>query len=182
MNSLANRPALMLYVDGSCLGNQNVDASTPAAWGLVVVIGDSGLGKGSGELHHEAAGKVITDPNQDGFIGAEVGSNNTAELSGFAAALRWLLIEGGDEPAVIRADSTYAGNLASGVWKAKANRELVAHVQALWEEVSALRELSWAHVKAHRGHRWNARADPLAARHASGELPEPLTFWKPGQR
>ena len=102
----------MLYVDGSCLGNQNVDASTPAAWGLVVVIGDSGLGKGSGELHHEAAGKVITDPDQDGFIGAGVGSNNTAELSGFAAALRWLLVEGGDDPAVIRADSTYAGNLA----------------------------------------------------------------------
>ena len=101
-------------LDGSCLGNQNVDASTPAAWGLVVVIGDSGLGKGSGELHHEEAGPVITDPQQNGFIGAEVGSNNTAELSGFAAALRWLLIEGGEDAAVIRADSTYAGNLASG--------------------------------------------------------------------
>ena len=182
MNSLADRPALMLYVDGSCLGNQNVDAATPAAWGLVGVIGDSGLGKGSGELHHEAAGMVITDPDQDGFIGAEVGSNNTAELSGFAAALRWLLVEGGDDPAVIRADSTYAGNLASGVWKAKANRELVANVQALWEEVAALRTLSWAHVKAHRGHRWNERADHLAARHALGEAPVPLTFWKPGQR
>ena len=111
-----------------------------------------------------------------------MGSNNTAELSGFAAALRWLLVEGGEEAAVIRADSTYAGNLASGVWKAKANRELVAHVQALWDEVAALRELSWSHVKAHRGHRWNERADHLAARHAAGELPEPLTFWKPGQR
>ena len=182
MNSLADQPALTLYVDGSCLGNQNVDASTPAAWGLVVVIGDSGLGKGSGELRHEEAGPVITDPHQEGFIGAEVGSNNTAELSGFAAALRWLLIEGGEEAAVIRTDSTYAGNLASGVWKAKANRELVAYVQSLWDEVAALRELSWSHVKAHRGHRWNERADHLAARHAAGELPEPLTFWKPGQR
>ncbi len=174
--------ALTLYVDGSCLGNQNVDASTPASWGLVVVIGDSGLGKGSGELHHEEAGPVITSPSAEGFLGAEVGSNNTAELSGFAAALRWLLVEGSEVPAMIRADSTYAGNLASGVWKAKKNRELVANVQALWMEVTALRELSWSHVKAHRGHRWNERADHLAARHASGELPEPLTFWKPGQR
>ena len=91
-------------------------------------------------------------------------------------------MEGGDDSATIRADSTYAGNLASGVWKAKANRELVAHVQALWAEVSSLRPLSWSHVKAHRGHRWNERADHLAARHANGELPEPLTFWKPGQR
>jgi len=67
--------AWTLYVDGSCLGNQNVDASTPASWGLVVVVGDSGLGKGSGELHYEEAGSVITSPNQEGFLGAEVGSN-----------------------------------------------------------------------------------------------------------
>ena len=171
-----------LYVDGSCLGNQNVDAETPASWGLVVVVGDSGLGKGSGELHHEEAGPVITSPDGEGFIGAEVGSNNTAELSGFAAALRWLLVEGGDDEAIIRADSTYAGNLASGRWKAKANRELVAHVQALWTEVSEIRPLSWSHVKAHRGHRWNERADHLASRHANGEEPAPFTFWKPGQR
>ena len=83
---------------------------------------------------------------------------------------------------MIRADSVYAGNLASGAWKAKANRELVAHVQALWDEVAALRPLSWSHVKAHRGHRWNERADHLALRRANGELPVPLTFWKPGQR
>jgi len=164
------------------MGNQNVDASTPASWGLVVGVGDSGLGKGSGELHDEAAGPVVTERHAEGFIGAEVGSNNTAELSGFAAALRWLLVEGGDEPAMIRADSTYAGNLATGVWKAKANRELVAHVQALWDEVQALRPLAWSHVKAHRGHRWNERADHLAARHMMGKPPEPLTFWKPGQR
>ena len=182
MSPLAESPSLTLYVDGSCLGNQNVDAATPASWGLVVVVGDCGLGKGAGELVHEEAGPVITSSESTGYIGAEVGSNNTAELSGFAAALRWLLMEGGADAAVIRADSTYAGNLASGVWKAKANRELVANVQALWEEVAALRTLSWAHVKAHRGHRWNERADHLAARHALGEAPVPLTFWKPGQR
>ena len=182
MSALSPPPHWTLYVDGSCLGNQNVDADTPASWGLVVVTGDSGLGKGSGELHHEIAGPVITSSGDDGFIGAQVGSNNTAELSGFAAALRWLLVEGGEDEAMIRADSTYAGNLASGVWKAKANRELVAHVQELWKEVEALRPLVWYHVKAHRGHRWNERADHLASRHASGESPEPLTFWKPGQR
>jgi len=182
VSRLDQTPHWTVYVDGSCMGNQNVDASTPASWGMVVVVGDSGLGKGSGELHHEAAGPVVTDREADGFIGAEVGSNNTAELSGFAAALRWLLVEGGEEPAMIRADSTYAGNLAAGVWKAKANRELVAKVQALWDEVQALRPLAWSHVKAHRGHRWNERADHLAARHMMGEMPEPLTFWKPGQR
>ena len=171
-----------LYVDGSCLGNQNVDADTPAAWAVVVVTGDNGLGKGNGELHEEFSDVVVTDELHENYIGAEVGSNNTAELSGFAAALRWLLVEGGQDHAVIRADSQYAGNLACGAWKAKANRELVAHVQSLWDAVAELRDLSWEHVRAHRGHRWNERADHLAIRKAQGELPVPLTFWKPGQR
>ena len=171
-----------LYVDGSCLGNQNVDADTPAAWAVVIVTGDNGLGKGNGEIHEEFSDIVVTDENHENYIGAEVGSNNTAELSGFAAALRWLLIEGGEEHAVIRADSQYAGNLACGDWKAKANRELVAHVQELWGAVAELRGLSWEHVRAHRGHRWNERADHLAIRKAQGEMPVPLTFWKPGQR
>ncbi len=171
-----------LYVDGSCLGNQNVDADTPAAWAVVVVTGDNGLGKGNGELHEEFSDVVVTDELHENYIGAEVGSNNTAELSGFAAALRWLLVEGGQDHAVIRADSQYAGNLACGAWKAKANRELVAHVQSLWDAVAELRGLSWEHVRAHRGHRWNERADHLALRKAQGELPVPLTFWKPGQR
>ena len=170
-----------LYVDGSCLGNQNVDADTPAAWAVVIVTGDNGLGKGNGEIHEEFSDIVVTDESHENYIGAKVGSNNTAELSGFAAALRWLLVEGGEEHAVIRADSQYAGNLACGAWKAKANRELVAHVQALWDAVAELRGLSWEHVRAHRGHRWNERADHLAKRAMRRERPEPLTFWKPGQ-
>ena len=174
--------ALHIYVDGSCEENRNVTADTPAGWGFCVVEGDTGLGKGRGEIVTEGSGPVITDQGSGAFIGAEIGSNNTAELCGFAAALRWLLIEGGSDAAVIRADSQYAGNLASGVWKAKANKELVHQVQLLWREVSGLRPLTWSHVKAHRGHRWNERADHLAVRRAQGDLPEPLTFWKPGQR
>jgi ribonuclease HI len=84
---------LTLYVDGSCDGNQNVDASTLAGWGVVVVHGDSGLGRGSGEILTELSGPVSTSAKDEEFIGAEVGSNNTAELSGLFAALRWLLTE-----------------------------------------------------------------------------------------
>ena len=181
MNLLSNEP-WTIYVDGSCLGNQNVDADTPAAWAVVVVTGDTGLGRGSGELVEEFAGHVVTNAEEENFIGAEVGSNNTAELTAIAEALRWLLTEGGGDSAVIRADSQYAGNLASGAWKAKANRALVAHVQELWVTVSALRPLSWEHVRAHRGHRWNERADHLALRKAQSENPAPLSCWKPGQR
>ena len=96
--------------------------------------------------------------------------------------MRWLLIEGGNRPAIIHTDSQYAGNLATGNWKAKANKELVAMVQKLWREVSVLRELNWSHVRAHRGHRWNERADHLANRCVNNQAPIPLSFWKPGQR
>jgi ribonuclease HI len=173
---------ISIYVDGSCLENQNVDQNTPAAWGLVVVSGDNGLGKGNGEIVEELFGNVVTSPSDKKYLGAAVGSNNTAELSGFAEALRWLLIEGSDIPAVIRTDSLYAGNLATGKWKPKANKKLVESLQKLWIEVSSIRDVEWEHVKAHRGHRWNERADHLALRCAQGTSPIPLSFWKPGQR
>ena len=49
--SVLNRSEMIsIYVDGSCLENKNVDQNTPAAWGLVVVSGDNGLGKGNGEI------------------------------------------------------------------------------------------------------------------------------------
>ena len=44
---------ISLYFDGSCQENRNVTADTPAGWGVVVVRGDSGLGKGDGEVIEE---------------------------------------------------------------------------------------------------------------------------------
>tara|TARA_Y100000589_G_scaffold187004_1_gene177068 strand:- start:1988 stop:2539 length:552 start_codon:yes stop_codon:yes gene_type:complete len=173
---------LAFYIDGSCLENQNVNANTPAAWGMAIVVGDNGLGKGSGEILEESWGFVVCNVNDDDFIGAEVGSNNTAELTAFAMALRWLLIDGSEKPAIIYTDSQYAGNLATGQWRAKANKKLVTTVQNLWHEVVQIRTIEWRHVRAHRGHRWNERADHLANRCVNNQLPVPLTFWKPGQR
>jgi len=171
---------LHLYVDGSCLGNQNVDADTPAGWGFVVVSGDNSLGKGNGKIIHEEFGVVETSGEES--LGAKVGSNNTAELTAIAQALRWLLKEGDNSDVIIRGDSQYAGNIATSKWKAKANRELAKTVQGLWNEISSIRVISWKHVKAHSGHRWNERADHLALRAAERKAPEGLSFWKPGQR
>jgi ribonuclease HI len=146
------------------------------------VIGDTGLGKGQGEIITEKYGPVVTKKISKEYIGSEVGSNNTAELSALAHALKWLLVEGSNTPAVIRGDSQYALNIGSGTWKAKANKELALNVQKLWKEVSSLRELSHEHVRAHRGHRWNERADHLAFRAMQGKEALPLQFWKPGKR
>ncbi|MDP6870145.1 MAG: hypothetical protein QGI21_05180 [Candidatus Poseidoniaceae archaeon] len=173
---------LHIYVDGSCIGNQNVSDETPAGWGVVIVEGSNDLGRGNGDIVFEFNGRVVTSKGEEGYIGAEVGSNNTAELTAFAEALRWLLKQDDLGPVIIKTDSKYAGNQATGAWKAKANIELVSHVRMLWDEVSMIRSVEWEHVRAHSGHRWNERADHLAIRAANSETPLSLSFWKPGQR
>ena len=70
-------PPISIYVDGSCIENRNVGPETAAGWGFLVVSGDRGLGKGTGDVLYEEAGKVVTNRDKDGWIGAEVGSNNT---------------------------------------------------------------------------------------------------------
>ena len=174
--------ALYIYVDGSCEENRNVTSKTPAGWGFCVISGDSGIGRGGGDVVFERSGSVVTEESVDGFMGAEVGSNNTAELSAIGHAMRWLLAEGGSQAIMLRGDSEYALNIASGQWRAKANKELADSVQALWSEVASHRSLTSEHVRAHRGHRWNERADHLAFRAMQGEDSLPLQFWKPGAR
>ena len=171
-----------IYVDGSCSENRNVSSETRAGWGLCVIVNDGGPGNGKGHLLTELSGEVITNEEAGGYLGAEVGSNNTAELSAIAHALRWILSESEVDSATIRGDSNYALNIASGLWKAKANQALARRVSDLWDEASGIVTLVGEHVPAHRGHRWNERADHLAFRAMQGDSPLPLQFWKPGQR
>ena len=173
---------LHIYVDGSCLDNKNVTDKTRAGWGFCVIERDTGLGRGKGELIHESNGEVITNRQESDFIGAEVGSNNTGELSAIAHSLRWVLSNIEKREITICSDSTYAGNIANGKWKAKANIQLAKLTQNLWKEVEFSNKLSWKHVRAHRGHRWNERADHLAFRAMKKETVLPLQFWKPGTR
>ncbi len=171
-----------IYFDGSCGENKNVGPETPAGWGFCVIIGDDGIGKGRGDLVKESSGAVVTGANKEGYIGATVGSNNTAELSAFGHALRWVLMNHESGKVVLRGDSEYAMKVGSGEWKAKANKELARTVRDLWEEVSCVIEVTTEHVRAHEGHRWNERADHLAFRAMKGESALPFQFWKPGMR
>lgn len=174
--------AIYIYVDGSCEENRNVTSETPAGWGFCVIEGDNGLGKGHGNLIYEESGKVITNRDSKLFLGAEVGSNNTAELSAIAHALRWILLENSGKDVIIKGDSQYAMNITMGKWKVKANRQIADRVQQIWKEVLSIRTIGFEHIKAHRGHRWNERADHLAFRAMKGDNALPLQFWKPGKR
>ena len=175
-------PPLHLYVDGSCGDNRNVGKETIAGWGVCIVRGDSGTGKGQGEVIEEFSGRVITDPESPEYMGASVGSNNTAELTAIGHALRWALIDGKKDALTIRSASEYASYLTIGIWKPKANKELVRRIRSFWKECLLNRTVTVEHVRAHRGHRWNERADHLAFRAMEGRNPDPLQFWKPGNR
>lgn len=181
---MSKSPLLHIYVDGSSgrTGEDLATSDTPAGWGFCVIEGDSGLGRGGGEVVDERSGPVVTDPSQPDYLGAEVGSNNTAELTAIAHAARWVLSHPEGGGVVIRGDSHYAIKIASGEWRAKANLDLAVSVKALWQEADSIRGLRAKHVRAHRGHRWNERADHLAFRAMQGETPLPLQFWKPGKR
>ena len=76
--------AKAIYTDGS--GSQGrCSADTPAGWGFVVVD------KQTGEHEHSVNGPVETDSRSIRYIGANVGSNNTAELSAIVEALLFQL-------------------------------------------------------------------------------------------
>jgi len=181
-SAVVDTPPVSIYIDGSCIENRNVTADTAAGWGFVVVIGDRGVGRGTGDLMHESSGPVITNPNSNEWLGAEVGSNNTGELSAMVHALRWILVNCPKGEVTIRADSMYALRITDGAWSAKANKKLAHLSQELWKEVAQVVDLHNAHVKAHSGHRWNERADHLAYRGQGDDDPIPLQFWRPGQR
>jgi ribonuclease HI len=172
-----------LYVDGSAIGNVNVDADTPAGWGVVCVKSKIGNNShSSGKVQTELSGRVITDPESSQFIGAEVGSNNTGELSAIYHALKHIELgnhfNDKDITYVIFGDSMYAGNMAKGEWTPKENLELVKTTQNLWNKLKrAGINFTWNHIKAHSGHQWNERVDHLAFKAANEERPVPLNDW-----
>ena len=153
--------SINIYTDGSAMGNNNVTKDTPAGWGIVVVEGDTGDHQ-SGNVIRQSNGRVITDPKHPLYIGAEVGSNNTGELTAIYRALLWCLSNKPNE-VTIYSDSQYALNVVLGDWNASKNRKLVAQCKGLLTKVrEAGTTVNSAHIKAHSGFLWNERADQLA--------------------
>ena len=69
----------------------NIDEEARAGWGIVIVQGDDGLGRGRGTITEEAHGVVQINPESDAWDGALLASNNTAELTALLEALRWVI-------------------------------------------------------------------------------------------
>eukprot|EP00930_Biecheleria_cincta_P030894 TRINITY_DN21410_c0_g1_i1.p1 TRINITY_DN21410_c0_g1~~TRINITY_DN21410_c0_g1_i1.p1 ORF type:complete len:485 (-),score=83.65 TRINITY_DN21410_c0_g1_i1:23-1477(-) len=176
------------YVDGACPNNRNVrEIDNPAGWGVAVFLttpqSDLFRSPPPRRLFCELHGPVITQPDSPLSLGAEVGSNNTGELTSFGEALLWLRDEApgpSSVPAVFHYDSQYAGNVTTGHWVAHKNVELASRVQKLWQGESKRRKLTHEWVKGHAGDQGNELADRLANKGVTGSYSSVSRRWTAG--
>lgn len=97
-----------------------------------------------------------------GHVPLQKCSNNIAELYAIKAALE--TVPGDIE---IRSDSEYSINVLSGNYNAKANLELINNIKKIMKG----RNISFVHIMAHQGNKFNEIADKLAnmGRETKGE-------------
>lgn len=164
-------PMLRIYTDGACKGNQNVHLKKcPAGFGVVVYL------HAGGEAIEELYGPVDLDPASPFYMHAEVGSNNTAELSALGECFYWIRDFGTMDnfPGPIRVlyDSEYAYKTISGQFNGEKNVALYKHIRAVYRQCQAQRPdslLQFEHVKGHSGDEGNDRADLVANKGSRGE-------------
>ena len=104
--SNAKNVSIYMYTDGSCSSNKNVAQRVcPAGWAVVVVDGLTM------QIETELFAPVNLNINASVYLGAQVGSNNTAELTAIGEAFRWLInkrSKATSSRVCIRYDSEYA--------------------------------------------------------------------------
>ena len=106
----------------------------------------------------EASGPVITDHTEPDYLGAEVGSNNTGELTAIAEAL--LHAKEQQQHPSIYSDSLWSINVLTGRWRPQRHKQLVGYIKSILSSFSSKVRFQW--VKGHAGQEGNERADKLA--------------------
>jgi ribonuclease HI len=159
--------SVYMYTDGSCLSNKDVAHKVcPAGWSVVIV---NGL---TMEIETEIFAAVPVNRNSSFYLGAQMGSNNTAELTAIGEAFRWLINNGDSTnyPRVcIRYDSEYAAKSIQGIFNGEKNLDLIANIRRLYRQAAIGRVVVFEHVKGHSNEKFNSRADILAKKGAAGE-------------
>ena len=156
-----------IYTDGSAFGmndGKGATKDTPAGWGFVVVEGPTGQNHDEGTVVAEQSGRVITDSNHPLWIGADIGSNNTGELSAIYYALEWA--KENATKVTIYSDSNYALNMTFGNWKPSTNKGMIEKIRLFAAQVANIVTIEHSHIRAHSGFKWNEVADRLADRGA----------------
>ena len=132
---------IRLYTDGSCPENSKVNTqNSPAGWGIAIYKTEED--NTHRKLTTGLFGPVETKHRAPHFLGAELGSNNTGELSAICEGLKWLLEqEGSQKPAAFYYDSKYAAKITTGEYNAETNKYLAAKARALFQQAKQQREI-----------------------------------------
>lgn len=136
----------------------------PALAGLAVHAYTDGASHGNPGPAGAGVVLLFREHRKEASIYLGVTTNNVAELTGILEALR--LVKRRDLPVRVHTDSTYSIGVLDGSYRPKANRELVARIQA---EMKGFADLRLVKVEAHAGVEWNERADALAGQAAKSK-------------
>ena len=150
-----------IYVDGSFAGQV-------PTWGFVVLAHST-----SGRIYRigHCGGYATCDANSPVYVGVQVPSSYTAELSGLTWALRWTA-----QKNIRAACDIYCDNLAevkqvTGQWHAKAEPLAISVATAGIQLASLRKVVHIEYTKGHDGNPWNEYADRICAALPRGEVP-----------
>ena len=156
-----------VFTDGS---GPQPGVTTHAGWGVAVWVNDIRSSKRSLELF----GPVCIDKGDPRWVGAELHTNNVAELTAMMEALLWLNSEAPGQaftPAIIYYDSTYVVNAITGEGAPESNvtLKLVLQARTMLHKVREKRSVDFSYVKGHSGNTGNDHADKLAGMGSRGD-------------
>jgi len=148
------------------------EKNCPAGWGIAI------YNEEGEEIMTGLFGPVETKHNNEHFLGAEFGSNNTGELTAICEGLKWI-IENDDstKPIAFYYDSKYAAKITTGEYKAESNKYLAAKARTLLQQALNKRKIRFEHIKGHSNDKGNDAADELANKGAEGQTCRTLEQW-----
>jgi ribonuclease HI len=163
---LASPKTLVIYPDGA-YNHAKGGGTQRAGFGVTLVRGGDGMADLDAIEVDCMSGTVTLDPGAPTFLGAPQHTNNTGELTGVMEGILWAL---NDDPepetdVLLKPDSEYTMAAATGDYEPAENVEMVRHLRRMYSALLTQRHgrVRWAHVPSHTQHKWNDRADKLAA-------------------
>eukprot|EP00924_Labyrinthula_sp_SR-Ha-C_P005277 snap_masked-scaffold_1-processed-gene-26.27-mRNA-1 protein AED:1.00 eAED:1.00 QI:0/0/0/0/1/1/2/0/286 len=162
-SSIEKNSKYLLYTNGSCMWNEMSGAQEPpSGWGYIIVD----------KFEHiifQSFGKVCLAGNVSETFGAEVISNNTAEIIAIGRGLEYCLnnlILKGNKKLLVRSYSIYA--ICFRTLNGVKNRALILYVRGILNKVKIkVFSVSFEFVKGHSTAAFNRLADALARKGAS---------------
>jgi ribonuclease HI len=184
----SNLVRVHVYTDGSCPDNRNIHRFNPAGWGFTYKY------EHSPEQWNDSYGPVSTFTDDPWYVGASVGSNNTAELTAVIEALDVFLRLKQTTDFLISPyiDSQLTIDIITGSSSPTNNLILVSQLRSHYNSLSQTSKIIMHKVESHTGIEGNERADMLANKGVESTSflagrflhspPQPLCTPTPSQR